>query len=89
MISAVFAVALMAAAADPAAAQAAPTGAAPSATPTKSEKPNKDGMVCKKEATVGSRMKQRVCMSQAQWDQLKIDARDEVEKNQSAKPLTF
>jgi hypothetical protein len=88
MIAAVFAVALLAAGADPAA-QAAPTGAAPSATPTKSEKANKDGLVCRKEAVIGSRMKSRTCLPQSEWDRMKNEARDQVEKSQSVKPLTF
>lgn len=87
MISLVFAAALLAGAADPAQTAAAATTAA--ATPAKADKPGKDGMVCKKEAVLGSRMKQRVCMTQADWDQRKNDARDDVEKSQSVKPLTF
>jgi hypothetical protein len=82
MISLVFAAALLAAAAEPA-------QSAAGAPQAKSEKPDKDGMVCKKEAVVGSRMKQRVCMTQAQWDQRKTDVRDEIEKAQSNKPLNF
>lgn len=87
MISLVFAAALLAGAADPAQTAAAATTAA--ATPAKADKPGKDGMVCKKETVLGSRMKQRVCMTQADWDQRKNDARDDVEKSQSVKPLTF
>lgn len=88
MISAVFALAVLAAAVDPA--TPAPAGAT-AAAPAKSTaaKADKTGLVCKKEAVLGSRMKQRTCMPQADWDRLKNDARDEVEKNQSTKPLTF
>jgi len=91
MISLVFAAALLAGAADPAsqAATATPAAAAQSSTPTKAAKAGKDDLVCKREAVLGSRMKERVCMTQAAWDQRKIDARDDVEKSQSVKPLTF
>ncbi len=85
MISVLFAVALMAAAADPAA--AAPPGAAPSATPTKSEKADKNGLVCKREAVLGSRMKQRVCLTQADWDQRKTQAKDELDAAQRNQPM--
>ena len=56
---------------------------------TKSDKPKKEDLVCKKEAVVGSRMKTRVCMTQADWDQRTADSRDELEKSQSVKPLAF
>lgn len=80
MIAAVFAIALMAAA--PAAGEAA----AP-ATPTKSAKPAKKDMVCKKEPVLGSRMPQRVCMSQADWDQRAIDAKADTEAAQRNQPM--
>jgi invasion protein IalB len=83
MIALVFAAALMAAA--PAAAETA----AQATPPTKSEKAKKDDLVCKKEAVVGSRMKTRVCLTQAEWDQRQADARADIEKGQSVKPLTF
>jgi len=87
MIAAVFAVALLAAGADSAAKAA---DVAPAATPTKSAKTvDKNAMVCRKEPVLGSRMKQRTCMTQDQWDQMKNEARDQVEKNQSVKPLSF
>ncbi|TAJ74812.1 MAG: hypothetical protein EPO51_01770 [Phenylobacterium sp.] len=90
MISLVFAAALLAGAADPAGqAATAKMAAAPSATPTKATKADKTEMVCKREAVLGSRMKERVCMSQADWDQRKADSRADVEKGQSVKPLTF
>lgn len=79
MISVVFAVALMAAA--PAAGEAAPDKDVAAA---KAEKPKKDAMVCKKEAVVGSRMKTRTCMTQAEWDQRATDAKADIEKAQSA-----
>ena len=87
MIAAVFAVALLAAGSDSAAKSADVT---PAATPAKSEKVvDKNAMVCRKEPVLGSRMKQRMCMTQDQWDQRKTEARDEVEKSQSVKPLSF
>jgi hypothetical protein len=85
MISLVFAAALLAGGADPAA-QAATTKAA---TPAKAVKADKDEMVCKRESVLGSRMKERVCMTQADWDQRKAESRAEVEKGQSVKPLSF
>ena len=89
MISLVFAAALLAGGADPAAQAAATKAAAPSGIPTKAVKADKNEMVCKREAVLGSRMKERVCMTQADWDQRKADSRADVEKGQSVKPLTF
>ena len=83
MISLVLAAAVFAAG-EPAAAQPA-TAAQPVAE--KSAKPNKDGLVCRKEAVAGSRMKSRICMTQAEWDQRQRDDREMVEKAQSLKPL--
>lgn len=80
MIAAVFAIALMAAA--PAAGEAA----AP-ATPTKAAKPDKKDMVCKKEPVLGSRMPQRICMSQADWDQRAVDAKADTEAAQRNQPM--
>jgi hypothetical protein len=86
MISAVFAVALMAAA-GPAAAGAAPTGAAPAGTPAKSEKADKNGMVCKREPVLGSRMKERICLTQADWDARKAQAKDDLDTAQRNQPM--
>lgn len=83
MISLVFAAALFAAG-EPAAAQAASTAT----PPAKAAKADKDGLVCRKEAVAGSRMKSRICMTQAEWDQRQRDDREMVEKAQSLKPLT-
>jgi len=91
MISLVFAAALLAGAADPAAQASAAVPA--TATPAKAVKDDKavdkTAMVCKREAALGSRMKQRVCMTQFEWDQRKTEARDDIEKTQSVKPLSF
>jgi hypothetical protein len=46
-------------------------------------------MVCKREPVLGSRMKERVCMTQADWDQRKADSRADIEKGQTVKPLSF
>lgn len=79
MIALVIAAALAAAAPD--------AGATAAATPTKSEKAKSADMVCKKEAVVGSRMKQRVCMTQAEWDQRATDAKSELDAAQRNRPL--
>lgn len=82
MIAAVLAAALMAAA--PAAAPAAATG---TEAPTKAAKPAADEMVCKKEAVVGSRLKSKVCMTQADWDRRKQDSKDELDAAQRNQPM--
>ena len=79
MISLVFAAALMAA--------APPAGEAAAATPAKAEKAKKTDIVCKKEPVLGSRMKQRVCMTQADWDQRAIDGKDDTEAAQRNQPM--
>lgn len=81
MISLVLAAALFAAA-EPAAAPAV----APPAKAAKVEKVNKDGLICRKEAQIGSRMKTRTCMTQEQWDARAVDDRDMVEQAQRNKP---
>jgi hypothetical protein len=82
MISLVLAVMFMAApAADPAPATGAAAPAA-DAKADKAAKPNKDGLICKKEAVLGSRMPSRVCLTQAEWDQRKQDGRDQVDQAQ-------
>lgn len=81
MISLAFAI-LVLAAPDP-----APAAAAPAAAAKTSEKPKGNEMVCKREAVLGSRMKQRTCMTQADWDARKADARDEIEKTQTNIPM--
>lgn len=80
MISLVFAATLLAAGAPPAGETA----------PAKSEqaaKTNKDGLVCKKEAVVGSRMKTRVCLTQAEWDQRRADSQSELDQAQRNRPF--
>jgi hypothetical protein len=85
MISLVFAAALLAAG-EPAAAPASAAGqAATPAKKTAAKDPNE--MVCKREMVLGSRMKERICMTQAQWDTRRSDDRDNVEKAQSIRPF--
>ena len=79
MIAAIFAAALMAAA--PAAQPAS------DAKPAKAVKATGNDLVCKKEQVVGSRMKQRICLTQAEWDQRATDAKDELDAAQRNRPL--
>jgi hypothetical protein len=44
--------------------------------------PNKDGLICRKEAVLGSRMKTKVCETPEQARQRVADDRDMVEKAQ-------
>jgi hypothetical protein len=85
MITLVFAVALMAAG-EPAAAPASGAAAPAPASGKAAKDPN--AMVCRKEAVIGSRMKQRTCMTQAQWDARQADDRAELEHAQSTKSLS-
>ena len=80
MIAVALALAVLAAD-TPAAAEAVKAPAA------KEAKANKDGMVCKKEAVLGSRMKSRVCMTQAEWDQRQADSRQDLDAAQRNRPL--
>jgi hypothetical protein len=82
MISLVFAAALMAAG-EPAATPAA----APAAAADKKAAKDPNGMVCKREPVLGSRFKERICMTQAQWDQRQKDDRDQVDAAQRNRPL--
>lgn len=84
MIALVLAMAVLAADA-PAAAETTKASTAAKEAP----KPNKDGMICVKEPTPGSRMKSRICMTKAEWDQRQRDDREMLDKAQTVKPLTF
>ena len=89
MISLVFATVLLAAAAEPAK-PATHTTVAPvvaTAEPKPAAKPRPDEMVCKREPVLGSRMKQRTCLTQADWDVRKADARADIEKVQTNIPI--
>ena len=87
MISFALAAALFAAG-EPAAAQTATTATAATPPAAKAAKADKDGMVCRREAVIGSKLKTRVCMTQAEWDQRQRDDREMIEKAQSLKPLS-
>ncbi|WP_296594828.1 hypothetical protein [Phenylobacterium sp.] len=78
------ATAVLAAAAPP----AEPTTVAPAVAvaPAKKAKPEPGDTVCKRESVLGSRMKQRVCMTQADWDARRTSARDELDKAQTNMP---
>ena len=84
MIALVFATALMAASPTAGEAGAQPATAA---KPAKATKASGGDMVCKKESVVGSRMKQRICMTQQDWDQRANDAKDELDAAQRNRPL--
>lgn len=64
--------------------QVARTVAAP-----KPDKIRKMDLVCRREAVVGSRMKVRICMTQAEWEDRVGADRDHLEKAQSQKPAYF
>ncbi|TAJ74813.1 MAG: hypothetical protein EPO51_01775 [Phenylobacterium sp.] len=84
-----FAAVLLAAAAAPAQA-GAPTTVEPAVAtaPARSPpKPRADEMVCKREPVLGSRMKERVCLTQADWEQRRADARADIEKAQTNNPI--
>jgi hypothetical protein len=85
MIALVFAAALLAGA--PAAEPATDGAAAPMKADKAKAKPA--DMVCKKEAVLGSRMKQRICMTQGEWDARTAQDRMDLDKSQTQKPLTF
>lgn len=88
MISLVLAAVLLAGAPaapeSPAQAQAAAAG-----VPAKADKPKAGDMVCKKEPVLGSRMKSRICMTQGEWDARQAQDRQDLDKSQTQKPLTF
>jgi invasion protein IalB len=66
----------------PAAAQTSTTtGPAPAAASDKAEDPNK--MICEKQEVIGSRLgTRRVCRTRAQWADLQLQDRQEVERVQ-------
>jgi len=95
MISLVFAALLAGApAAVPAANPPAnpPAGAAETTVSTvkvEKPKPGPNETVCRKEAVLGSRMKSRVCMTQAEWETRQLQDRQDLNKAQTQQPLTF
>jgi len=80
VVSLIAAAAILAAGAPPA--EPAP-GATPAASAATKAGPKPDEVVCRREPVLGSRMKQRLCMTQADWDARKATARDELEKAQT------
>lgn len=60
---------------------------APNAPPAKAGKPNKDGLVCRKETLVGSRMKTRVCAQAQELQIRKNEDRDLTEKAQALQTI--
>lgn len=61
---------------------AAPVGNKPTAAPAKDVKVNKDGMICRNERIVGSRMPSKVCMTPQQWEERKANDRQDLERSQ-------
>lgn len=55
---------------------------APSAPKPAAGVPDKDGLICRKEAVLGSRMKQKICERPGDARQRAVDDRDLVEKSQ-------
>lgn len=55
---------------------------APAAAEEKKPAVNKDGLICKKERVVGSRMPTKICMTPAQWEERKAMDREAVDKMQ-------
>jgi hypothetical protein len=89
MISLILATVLLAAAAEPAQ-PAAPTTVSPvvaTAAAKPAAKPRPDEIVCKREPVLGSRMKQRTCLTQAERDVRQADARADIEKVQTNIPI--
>ena len=85
MISLVLAAALFVAG-EPAAAPAADAAKATKAADKAGAK-DPNAQVCRREAVAGSRLKTRICMTQAEWDERQRQDREMVEKAQSLKPL--
>ena len=84
MISLVFAAALMAGA--PAAGEPAQPAASTPAAKAEKAKADPNEMVCRKEPVLGSRMKQRICMTQADWDARQQQDRQDLDKSQTQRP---
>jgi hypothetical protein len=80
-VALMFATALMAETPKDAPAQAAQTAA----TPAKID--NKDGVVCKNEAVIGSKMPKRTCYNKAQMAEKAADDRANLERMQNASQM--
>ena len=57
------------------------------ATKAVAEQPDKDGIVCRREPVLGSRMKQKVCERPSEARQRAQDDRDLVEKSQTLQTI--
>jgi len=79
MIAITFAAALLL---TDAAAQAVTPAPVAASAPAKKAKVNKDGLVCKKEAVLGSRMPTKVCLTAEQWEERKASDRDSIDRQQ-------
>ena len=62
--------AVLLAAADPGAGQPPSSQSTPASAPAKSDKPDPNKVVCRREDQAGSRVQTKRCMTQAQWDGL-------------------
>ncbi|MCR5879216.1 hypothetical protein [Phenylobacterium sp. J367] len=82
MIAITFAAVLMMADTTAQAAQPAPVAE----QPAKKGKVNKNGLVCKKEAVLGSKLPTKVCMTQEQWDERRMIDRQNTEQQQRFNP---
>ena len=70
----------------PSAAQTAPAGAA--AATSQKAADNANEVVCERQAVTGSRVaSRRICMTRAQWADLKLQDRQEVEKAQTRRGM--
>lgn len=57
--------------------------AAPAAAPTANAKPTKDKLICETQQETGSRLdRKRVCHTAAEWQSIKSQSRDAIEKYQ-------
>jgi hypothetical protein len=83
-VALMFATALMAETPKDTPAQAAQTAAAPAKT---AKVDNKDGVVCKNEAVIGSKMPKRTCYNKAQMDAKAASDRDELDHMQRSVQL--
>lgn len=70
------------AASEPAAGTTPTSDTTAAAAAPKAAKPAKDKMVCKEEPVTGSRFGKRVCRTEAEWRQLRDDARNDTSRMQ-------
>lgn len=60
--------------------------ATPAAAPAKAAEA--DPMVCKNEAAPGSRLPKRVCAPKSEWERRRQEAKDNLERGQTQRPLS-